>query len=111
MVNTLFKNGFSQEQEFEADVTAVRFLGNAGYDPAALARMLEILETIQPVHPGGFNTTHPPPADRLANLKKFVLTGQGGKTRIYRDYRFTFFHDRIKQARAKSRVKNKGTQW
>jgi predicted Zn-dependent protease len=99
MVNTLFKNGFSQEQEFEADITAVGLLGNAGYDPAALARMLEILETIQPLQPGGFNTTHPPPAERLANLKKLVLTGEGGKTRIYRDYRFAFFHDRITQTR------------
>jgi predicted Zn-dependent protease len=95
MVNVLFKNGFSQDQEFEADITAVRFLSNAGYDPSALMGMLEILETIQSLHPGGFNTTHPPPADRIANLKKVILTGQGNKTRIYRDYRFTFFHDRI----------------
>ncbi|MDR2759958.1 MAG: M48 family metalloprotease [Spirochaetaceae bacterium] len=97
MVNTLFKNGFSQDQEFEADVTAVTLLRNAGYDPAALVRMLKILEKIQPLRPGGFNTTHPSPADRLINLKKVVLTGEGSKTHVYREFRFTFFQSRIKQ--------------
>jgi predicted Zn-dependent protease len=97
MVNTLFKNGFSQDQEFEADITAVTFLRNAGYDPSALAGMLKILEKTQARWPGGFNTTHPSPADRLANLKKAVLTGEGSKTRAYRNSRFAFFHSRIKK--------------
>jgi predicted Zn-dependent protease len=99
MVNTLFKNGFSQDQEFEADITAVTLLHNAGYDPAALVRILTILEKIQPLRHGGFNTTHPSPTDRLANIKKVVLTGEGSKTRAYREPRFTFFHSRIKQIR------------
>jgi predicted Zn-dependent protease len=99
MVTTLFKNGFSREQEFEADVTAAGLLDTAGYDPAALIRMLEILETAQPLHPGGFTTTHPPPAVRITNLKKRVLTGWGGETRVYRDYRFALFHARITQTR------------
>ncbi|MDR2758895.1 MAG: M48 family metalloprotease [Spirochaetaceae bacterium] len=99
MVNTLFKNGFSREQEFAADVTAAGLLDNAGYDPAALIRMLEILETTQSLHPGGFTTTHPPAAARITNLKNVVLTGQGSETRVYRDYRFTFFHDRITRTR------------
>jgi predicted Zn-dependent protease len=99
MVNTLFKNGFSQAQEFEADITAVTLLRHAGYDPSALAGILKILEKTQPLWPGGFNTTHPSPADRLTNLKKAVLTGDGSKTRPYRDSRFTFFHSHIKKTR------------
>jgi predicted Zn-dependent protease len=96
MVNTLFKNGFSQAQEFEADLSAVTLLRNAGYDPAALVEILAILEKTQPLRPGGFNTTHPLPADRLANLNRVLLTGTGNKTRAYRASRFAFFRDRIK---------------
>jgi predicted Zn-dependent protease len=98
MVYTLFKNGFSQAQEFEADLRAVTLLRNAGYDPAALGRMLAILEKIQPLRPGGFNTTHPLPADRLANLSRVSLIGAGGGTRAYRASRFAFFHSRIREA-------------
>jgi predicted Zn-dependent protease len=98
MVNTLFQNGFSQIQEFEADVTAVTLLRNAGYDPAALVEILAILERTQPLQPGGFNTTHPLPADRLANLHRVLLTGADSKTRVYRVSRFAFFQDHIKDA-------------
>jgi predicted Zn-dependent protease len=88
MVNTFFKNGFAQEQEFEADVTALRLLRDAGYDPAALVTMLSALRAAQPLHPGGFNTTHPSPEARLANLAKVSLAGRGAATRRYRISRF-----------------------
>jgi predicted Zn-dependent protease len=89
MVNTFFKNGFAQSQEFEADIMAVSLLHNAGYDPSALVTMLQVLETVQPLNSGGFNTTHPSPAARLANLEKISLTGEGRTTRAYRISRFT----------------------
>lgn len=91
MITTIFKNGFAQEQEFEADVTAVTLLRNAGYDPSALAAMLRVLEKTQPLRPGGFNTTHPSPAARLANLEKVLLTGGDGNTSAYRERRFSSF--------------------
>jgi predicted Zn-dependent protease len=91
MVNTLFKNGFSQEQEFEADTAAVALLRGAGYDPSALVTMLRVLERVQPLHPGGFNSTHPSPAARLANLERVPMTGNGRATRTYRNSRFAPF--------------------
>jgi predicted Zn-dependent protease len=89
MVNTLFKNGFAQEQEFEADAAAIRLLRNTGYDPSALVTVLKILEQLQPLRPGGFNTTHPSPAARLANLERVPMNGMGRNTRAYREPRFT----------------------
>jgi predicted Zn-dependent protease len=88
MITTLFKNGFAQEQEFAADTAAVALLRGAGYDPSALSTMLRVLEKVQPLHPGGFNTTHPAPAARLANVEKVPLTGNGRATRTYRNSRF-----------------------
>jgi predicted Zn-dependent protease len=88
MVNTLFRNGFAQDQEFEADITAVSLLRGAGYDPSALVTVLMTLQATQPLHPGGFNTTHPSPAARLANLAEVSLAGGGSATRRYRESRF-----------------------
>jgi predicted Zn-dependent protease len=68
---------------------AVSLLRNAGYDPSALVTMLKVLERVQPLKSGGFNTTHPSPAARLANLEKISLTGEGRTTRAYRISRFT----------------------
>jgi predicted Zn-dependent protease len=87
MIAALFRNGFAQDQEFEADAAAADLLRNAGYDPSALVTMLRILQKIQPLHPGGFNTTHPSPAARLANLAKVSLAGGG--PREYRNSRFS----------------------
>jgi predicted Zn-dependent protease len=88
MVNTLFLNGFARDQEFEADLAAVRLLRNAGYDPAGLAAILRILQSVQPLRPGGFNATHPSPAARLANLAKVPLAAEGRAARGRRNSRF-----------------------
>jgi predicted Zn-dependent protease len=91
MVTALFRNGFAQEQEFEADITAIGLLDKAGYDPSALGEVLQILETTQPSRPGGFNATHPAPAARLDNLAASPFTGNGRSTRVYRESRFSSF--------------------
>ena len=39
----LYVQGYSREQEFEADQLGVRYLGRAGYDPAAMASFLATL--------------------------------------------------------------------
>jgi predicted Zn-dependent protease len=91
MITTLFRNGFAQEQEFEADLTALSLLDRAGYDPSALGEVLKILETTQPLRPGGFNATHPAPEARLNNLAASSFTGKGRDTRVYRESRFMSF--------------------
>jgi len=61
--------GFSQIQEFDADIGAISLLAAAGYNPRGLIDMLQELEKIQGGIRGGFNSTHPSPASRLVNAK------------------------------------------
>ena len=61
--------GFSQVQEFDADITALSLLTAAGYNTEGLIEMLEELHKIQGGSSGGFNSTHPSPSARLVNAK------------------------------------------
>jgi len=85
-MDTMLKNGYSQSQEFEADREAVALLAKSGYDPMALQEMLKILQQVQKSEKGGFNTTHPSPADRIANVENVRYRTQD--TRKYRVPRF-----------------------
>jgi len=85
-MDTMLKNGYSQSQEFEADREAVTLLQRSGYDPMALQDMLKILQQAQKSQRGGFNTTHPSPADRIMNIEGLRYRTQD--TRKYRVPRF-----------------------
>lgn len=61
--------GFSQIQEFDADITAIALLTAAAYSPQGLIDMLKELEKKQGGTDGGFNSTHPSPASRLVNAR------------------------------------------
>ncbi|MCL2759898.1 MAG: M48 family metalloprotease [Treponema sp.] len=67
-VDVLMRSGFSQTQEFEADMEAIVLLAGAGYDPRALLDMLRILQQVQTAQRNGFYTTHPSPEQRIARL-------------------------------------------
>jgi predicted Zn-dependent protease len=99
MVTTLFKNGFAQDQEFAADAKAVTFLRDSGYDPSAMLAMLKALEKTQPLTAGGFNTTHPSPAARIANVEKISLAGGDRNARASRNARFAAFQKILKADR------------
>jgi len=88
IVTTMMKNGYSQKQEFEADSTGMAFLSLAGYEPSALLDMLGVLDKTQSSHPGGFNKTHPTPAQRITNAKKSAGNYKVTDTRSYRLQRF-----------------------
>ena len=62
-------NGYSQTQEFDADIYAFALLAATGYRPQGLIEMLRELQKIQPGITGGFNTTHPSPSSRLVNAQ------------------------------------------
>jgi predicted Zn-dependent protease len=87
-VNTLLKNGFSQSQEFDADMEALALLAGAGYNPVSLIDILKILDKNQKEHPGGFNLTHPSPALRTANAERQIRSYRVRDTRSYRQNRF-----------------------
>jgi predicted Zn-dependent protease len=89
IVSTLINNGYSREQEFEADARALSLMASAGYLPASLIDMLRALERNQPKSPGGFNKTHPAPAQRINNAGKNVKNYPVQDTRSFRRQRFT----------------------
>jgi predicted Zn-dependent protease len=72
-IDTMIKNGYSQDQEFEADREAAAILAKAGYNPGALVDVLKVLQKTQSSQKGGFNTTHPSPAQRIASVEKLRL--------------------------------------
>jgi predicted Zn-dependent protease len=68
MVTALVLNGYSQDQEFQADIYAIRLLALAGYSPASMVDALTLLQKTPGT--GGFNRTHPSPARRIANVRQ-----------------------------------------
>jgi predicted Zn-dependent protease len=88
IVSTLINNGYSREQEFEADTLALSLMASAGYQPASLIDMLRVLEQNQPRSPGGFNKTHPAPAQRIGNAEKTVQRYPVQDTRAFRRSRY-----------------------
>lgn len=72
MTQTLMNSGYARGQEREADRAAVTILTRAGYDPAALVRMLRAMD--RDLKPGGldFAKTHPPPSSRIADLQSIL---------------------------------------
>lgn len=88
IVTTMVNNGYSQPQEFEADATAMKLLALAGYEPSSLLDMLAVLEKNQPGKQGGFNKTHPTPAQRITNARKTAGNYQVTDTRSFRQVRY-----------------------
>ena len=88
IVSTLVNKGYSQSQEFDADKKALALLSASGYDPAALLTMLSNLNKTQAAHKGGFNSTHPTPAKRIANAEKEIRAYSSPATKGYRSTRY-----------------------
>jgi predicted Zn-dependent protease len=84
----MVKNGYSAQQEFEADAAAVKLLAAAGYSPGKLLEMLNILQKIQHSQKGGFNSTHPSPAERIANVERQMMSYKLQDTSSIRQNRF-----------------------
>ena len=88
IVLTLVNNGYSRDQEFEADNTAMALMASAGYNPSGLLDMLRELNSVQGRTSGGFNNTHPAPAQRITNAETSVRRFSVPDTRVYRQIRF-----------------------
>ncbi len=63
------KNGYSREQEAEADRAAVATLKRAGYDPTAMVSLLNKMEKRLKPGAADFSHTHPKTADRIATIR------------------------------------------
>ena len=88
LVDAMIKNGYSQSQEYEADSIAVSLLALSGYNPGSLREVLQLLQRVQASQSGGFNTTHPSPADRIAHAEPAINRYRVQDTRSYRVPRF-----------------------
>jgi predicted Zn-dependent protease len=70
LLSTLLHQGYSREQELEADAFGVRAAAAAGFDPAGGRRVLVRLAAESAAEPllGGYFASHPPLGDRLRQL-------------------------------------------
>jgi predicted Zn-dependent protease len=88
VVEKLISKGFDRSQEYRADLYAAQLLQRAGYDPAALVRVLKILESETGKENGGWFATHPAPADRIEELEDEYTFGNANVTAQARMGRF-----------------------
>ncbi|MCS7223012.1 MAG: M48 family metalloprotease [Armatimonadetes bacterium] len=70
LIVQIFRLGYSQEMEREADEAAFTYLLRAGYNPVGLLTFLEMLKTMEEASPTaflmpGYWTTHPTMAERV----------------------------------------------
>lgn len=71
MLRTGKISGYTQEAENDADRTAVAYLQQAGFEPAAYVRFMRKLADLQAASPGvpmGIFQTHPPYSARIASI-------------------------------------------
>jgi len=87
MITTLVVNGFSKNQEYEADATALSLLASAGYQPSGIMEMLQSLKQKQQGSQG-FGKTHPSPDDRISNVNRNIGKYNVADTRSYRVNRY-----------------------
>ncbi len=64
-----FKNGYSRDQESQADNEAVATLKRAGYDPTAMVSLFTKMEKRLKPGAADFSHTHPKTADRIASVR------------------------------------------
>jgi predicted Zn-dependent protease len=88
IVLTLVNNGYSRDQEYEADNGAMLLMSLAGYRPSGLIDMLNSLSSVQTGN-AGFGKTHPTPAQRIANAQKSIARYNVADNNAARQGRFT----------------------
>jgi predicted Zn-dependent protease len=72
-VDAITKSGYTQQQEFAADKSAVTLVYAAGYNPASYLNFLQRLATLQ-AQGGGAFSTHPDAADRVNRVSTQLQT-------------------------------------
>jgi predicted Zn-dependent protease len=73
LIGQLVDLKFGRNDELEADRLGVRFMSEAGYDPRAAMRVMEILEaSSQGQQPPEFFSTHPNPENRIAEIQAAI---------------------------------------
>jgi len=92
IIEKMIVNGFSGDQELEADTKALSLLASAGYEPSSLLGMLEVLRKNQKGKEG-FGKTHPAPSVRIVAVRKELKKHKVPDTQSYRVVRFSEIPD------------------
>ncbi len=83
----LITSGYARGQERDADKVAVKIMSRLGYDPNALVSVLQNMSTkIKPE--AGFGKTHPPPGDRIKDLRSIIGNAAAAPAPAARQQRF-----------------------
>lgn len=73
IVGQLVNMKYGRDDELQSDRLAVEFMSNAGYDPRALIRVMEILAAAsEGGGPPEFFSTHPNPDNRIARIEQAI---------------------------------------
>jgi predicted Zn-dependent protease len=88
VMEKLLTKGFDRSQEYSADLYAAELMQRAGYDPAALVRVLKVLEAQTGKDQTGWFATHPAPADRIEELQDEFSFTTAQNISAARDARF-----------------------
>jgi Zn-dependent protease with chaperone function len=74
VATSLLQQGYSQDQELEADNLGIRLMHGAGFDPAASVRVLTRLGTLPPEAWLGssYFSSHPPVSVRIERLQRWL---------------------------------------
>jgi predicted Zn-dependent protease len=73
---------FSRDHERQADMKALRYMKNAGYDPRGMVEFLQVLRAQQGRDPGSVQTffaSHPAPGERVRRLEQEANRLAGGR--------------------------------
>ena len=73
LISQVVNMRFGREDELQSDSLGVRFMADAGYDPRAMLRVMEILaQASEGNRPPEFFSTHPNPENRIANIEQAI---------------------------------------
>ena len=89
VVSDMVNNGYSQQQEFDADSFAIQLMADSGYDPQAIIGMLQNMKSRSSSNTGkGLFKTHPSPDKRITNANKTLPMLLVDDTKSYRIKRY-----------------------
>jgi predicted Zn-dependent protease len=86
LIDVLIKQGFTQPQEFEADLESAKYTAAAGYDPNGFLRFMQRIRDKQKAGGANLFSTHPGMDDRIKRLQIAISSaGTGGRGATLQD--------------------------
>lgn len=77
IIGNIITEGYSKEQEYDADLTGLRYISRAGYDPEGMVSLLTKLQDLEYRLTGGrrgYSRTHPATQNRIKQVKAELST-------------------------------------